>query len=888
MSGSDNTKPAENEELLEDLESEEHPLEGDPSDALAAALDWDRDRVQRVQDSNNQGSELFLAFADGDEHRNPSPFKPQDNPPQKGGEANENAMPAFFKDLPQGAADATQRAYEALKTVKAGEPLAPEQRSAFDQALKDAGKLDPAFVSAEEAILVEALQTKERRLPDGTLLPTWTQEKEKQFVEKLISANKAMNELGADSRQKLADYEDRVRLLDPQDSIRRGVFRKMLDQQASGDPALKDYLDKKDSLDKFTSENAAGLVRRGMHQQEMSVLHARSVVSGIYAIALDKSGQAADRPQLETLLKDSIADRFAPANIPELIELVDKYKLEEKESKELDDKVPGRKDLNEALAIMNDEKQGSLTERLAKARPLFEKAIGQGELVDQQKTLAEIEKVSRERNELGENISAEKLNELDAKAVELVEKARLPFEARIKFAMALQAASAESQNLKLNEEAVSMLKAAENLDQAYKLNPLVQGALLLAQKQPPQNFSLEEAEEAGKPEVEKRKAELVKEGKLPDDRPAWLKALYFGGEMLLGAAAFHLIGKYVFGPIGRGKNYLSRSWEMSSRMKNLTTESVPSLIPGDEPRLYLKTKDGKELPVDGVKKEDGRLRVFDGEKTELVKPGKGDSLFMKVAPDTSPEQVKEAARKKLTPAGDEKIIDENRERFKEQIQLRDQEIAELKRANEILQAKMQAEAKVEAPAPEQGRTEQSRTEQSRTEQSRTEQSRTEQPRPQEARPERVVPTADKLQGTNTTVAQDGSLEKKDARPGEVFAREQLERRDKVDPKEIDAMKRGAEELAKSDKETDRQKAEAMKRTVEALEGRLGAEAQAEAHKTVLAESKKALERGEGGGYGRAITGGLIGVGILATAALAYYRYSMKEQEQKALERARVK
>ncbi|MBX9687347.1 MAG: hypothetical protein K2X27_11635 [Candidatus Obscuribacterales bacterium] len=157
-----------------------------------------------------------------------------------------------------------------------------------------------------------------------------------------------------------------------------------------------------------------------------------------------------------------------------------------------------------------------------------------------------------------------------------------------------------------------------------------------------------------------------------------------------------------------------------------------------------------------------------------------------------------------------------------------------------------------------------------------------------AQPERVAPKAESLQGTETRVASDGTLDRRDARPGEVLAREQLERRDRVDAKEIEALRSRAEELAKSDKAADREKAEAMRNAVDALEGRLGKAAQEMAHKTMLAESRKALERGEGGGYGKAVVGGLIGIGILTTAALACYRSSMKAKEQEAIERAKVR
>lgn len=682
----------------------------DPSEELAGAIDWDRDKSKSR--STVEAPPLQLAMAGGDEHRFPSPFKPKDanpdpaKPAEKPAEVARPAEPAkpvdsakptekvgdpeFLKNFPAGAIDSTQRAYDALKTVVPGQALTKEQRAAFDQALADAGKLDPKFIQDNQQKLIEDVQSKNRVLPNGAVLPPWTLDKEKQFVDALRANQKAFSDMPESSRNTVARMEDNINKLPADDTIRRGVFQRLLDEEGKKDPKIKDYLDSKVKLDDFTRTNAEGLVRRNMHQQELSALHSKGVVAGIYAIALDRAGQPSDQKQLESLLKDSLSDRFAPANIPEIVALMDKYKLEEKETKELEDKVPGRTELRQALEIINDPKGGTAAERLEKAKPLFIKAIGSGDLTDQKKTNEEIEKISKERNELGDKASPEKMNELETKAIELVEKARLPYEARLKFAMALQEASIETKDQALNDQAVAMLRAAEGLDPANKLDPVIQGALDLAQRKPPETFDMKKAEEVGKPIVEKIKEEMIKAGKMPDDKPGWLKALMFGGEMLAGAAAFHLLGKYVFGPIGAAKNHLRRSWEASSRAKTVEAETNPSLKTGEQPVLMFRNKDGKEMPVEGVRKSDGRLRVFNGESTEFIKPGKGESLYMKVAPDSnlSKEQVRDLAAKKLTPTGDEQVINEERSRHKTEMEIRDREIEQLKKANEELQRKL--------------------------------------------------------------------------------------------------------------------------------------------------------------------------------------------------------
>lgn len=603
----------------------------------------------------------------------------------------------FLKNLPAGTIDCTQRAFEALKAVRPGQPLTDAQRKVFDEALKDASKPLPSWINEQQTKLINDVQSKIRVLPNGAELPPWTPEKEKEFVLNLKASQKAFNEMSPTAQKKVGDLEALIGQLPKDDTIRRGVFQRMLNEEGGKDGKIKAYLDQKTQSDKFVADNALGLVRRDMHQQELSLLHSQGVVSGLYAIALDRAGQKSDQKQIEKLVLDSVRDRFAPANIPEIIELAQKYKLEDKEIQSIESKVHGYGDMKKAQSIMADASQGTVTERLAKAREFFEKAIGAADLVDQKKTNDEIEALTKQRTDAGEGITQDKLNELENKAVELVAKARLGYEARMSFALALQQASVESKNPALNEQCVNMLKAIETMDPAYKLDSTVQGALIIAQKQPPENIDLNTAAELGKPAVEKIKEEMRKAGQKPEDTPGWLRALKFAGETLVGIAAFHLVGKYIFRPIGNLKNNISRSWEMSSRVKNIEAEQTPSLKPGEEPRVTLKTKDGKEYPVEGVRAADGKLRVFDGEKTAVMKVGKGDSLYVKVAPDSNltKEQVKELAAKKLAPVGDEAIIGENQQRYKEELQIRDKEIEALKAANEEMQRKLAGGAEAE-------------------------------------------------------------------------------------------------------------------------------------------------------------------------------------------------
>lgn len=106
----------------------------------------------------------------------------------------------------------------------------------------------------------------------------------------------------------------------------------------------------------------------------------------------------------------------------------------------------------------------------------------------------------------------------------------------------------------------------------------------------------------------------------------------------------------------------------------------------------------------------------------------------------------------------------------------------------------------------------------------------------------------------------------------------LEQRDKVEPREIEALKRYAQKLEKSPSETERKQADAIKDVVCSLEGKNGPQAQELAHRKVIAEAQRAAERATGGSV-KAIAGALIAVGILVGAALAAFRSTQPARTQ---------
>ncbi|MBY0552475.1 MAG: hypothetical protein K2W95_34660 [Candidatus Obscuribacterales bacterium] len=158
--------------------------------------------------------------------------------------------------------------------------------------------------------------------------------------------------------------------------------------------------------------------------------------------------------------------------------------------------------------------------------------------------------------------------------------------------------------------------------------------------------------------------------------------------------------------------------------------------------------------------------------------------------------------------------------------------------------------------------------------------------PVETRSARVLRSPAALRSVEAVVGADGVIERRELtagipQPGEVH-------RERLSNQEIAAMREQAERLANSSRQEDRRTADALRNTADMLEGKFGPEVQVAAHRGMIAETAQRLSASERGGQVRGIAGGAIGVAILASAAVAYYRSTRTTQQQRQLERARVK
>lgn len=584
--------------------------------------------------------------------------------------------------VPQEASDANVRAMQARAQVRDGQALPNELRQRFEAALADAGRINTARAGQYEQKLVEDLQKSPRTIAGGRVLPPWTEQKEEDFQGRIQAVQRSFAEIPDAARERVGTLEAQLRSTAPSDIARRLQLQNELRREANvqQDPTGKvaAFLATKQQLESFTQNNTDGLLRRNLHQQEMALLHSKTIVSGLYAIALDKAGRPEDRAKIESLVRDTLADRFAVTNLPEILVLREKYGIIEREA--VDDKVPGRVALKRAMEIMRDQTQGTPKERLQRAAPLFEQAIGASDQIDVAKTDEDLKKIAKEAAELGEGGDKKRLEELDKQATELLEKLKQPGLARLAYATTLNnVAIGPPLDKDMNERAINYLKAIQQKDAGAKFDPLVQGAIAMASETPPRSIREDLAIEVGKPIVERLRQEARDQGK-EEEPPFWRKALGTVADFAIGMAAWYAVSRLWTA----GREGPLRNWQAARRINSVEVEATPSLNRGEKPRLVIRDAAGQEREVTGVRREDGRFRVTDGEKTELVSMRRGEKLVLKVAPgaNLSTPAVREAAAKVLKPTRTEDAVQGAKTEAEAKLQQRDIELAETRRALE--------------------------------------------------------------------------------------------------------------------------------------------------------------------------------------------------------------
>lgn len=189
------------------------------------------------------------------------------------------------------------------------------------------------------------------------------------------------------------------------------------------------------------------------------------------------------------------------------------------------DRIPGRQALKLALLTM-DRAELTQAQRLQIAAPLFQQAIGAAEEIDINDVNSKLRDLARIAAQSSE---AEKAL-LEPGAVELLETIKQPIQARLLFAVAMQNAAAESNDLELSRRATKWLQSIESKDPGVKFDATVQGCLSICRRQPLSRITEEQALMLGQIEVEKNKAiKKVEAGELD-----WHRITGSAGDLLLG------------------------------------------------------------------------------------------------------------------------------------------------------------------------------------------------------------------------------------------------------------------------------------------------------------------------------------------------------------------
>lgn len=681
--------PAENRTAAD---NDQLPFEEDGNKAPAFADEvWAPPSVARQQNNNPFANPPERVAEKKQDQPPAAPKDAGDRPaaPAKPPEVKKDVaeMDTPFKTAPKPSLDAVQRALVALGGVESGKPLTPAQRKAFEDAIKDSSMIDPKWAAEQQQKLTDDLEKKERKLPNGTVLPPWTPAKEEALWNHIIKTDRALAAVPKDTRDKLIGLEQELQQVAPNDIIKRVQIEQRMSVEARADSTGKasDYLKERVARNQFQKDNSTGILRRNIHQQEMTLLNSKAMCNGIFALALEKSGQTQDTKKMQDLIKDAISSNFALNTLPDLARLRDKYGV--KENDPLDEKVPGRATLKDALAIMSDTKL-SAKERMDKARPLFEQAVGAADRLDVKKIDEEIEKIAAEAARLKQAGEVKKMEELDGRATELVEQRRFAGAARMAFAAALNDTALElkgkddAASNKHKEDAIKVLQSIERADPSAKYDPMLQGALKLVEQG--KRITEEEAMRIGKPIADELKEEAKKAGKDPDaDQPMWKKLLYSAGGLIASVLAFEVVRWGFNRTVGAGVSSTRRAVEHWRRSSNVEVDK--SLAPGEKPRLFLRTEDGKEVPVEGVRKEDGKLRVKNGDATEITKVN--GKLVLKVPSDSnmSADEIKKAAGEILKPTSTEHELDDAAKRERQQ-QI---EMEELRKQSEAMRRQLE-------------------------------------------------------------------------------------------------------------------------------------------------------------------------------------------------------
>lgn len=570
----------------------------------------------------------------------------------------------ILADLPPRARNCIGDALRVLSALTAGKPLDKERREVFEDCIKNAASIDPDKAAQHVVKLVQELSTRARRLPSGLVLPPWTPENEDSFLQLDYEVTMSRGRIKPAAAQQLLQLQNALRATTDSDVNLRYGLQQQIRALAKDNTQVTDYILRLEHQEKFIKENRAGIMRRELHKAEICMLNGEAFCNGLYAIALDKAGNLADIAKIEKCLSCSVSNRFVRDAFPELIRLAEKYHVEIVEVE--DRKIPGRASLRHALWIM-EQPDRSTREKLEKARPFFEQSIGAAAQIDTEAITAELKQLKKQFEELAPQTNEDERQRITDRVKQLMDLRWSLSVALLKYATILNNAAIELNDKGLKDEALRYLDQLEKRDAMVKLDPLYQGArklILGAQK-----VTEEEAIRVGQQIVNDLQQEQTAQAP-PEEKSLWKTILSFAGSLL----SLYLTTKAI-GMMNNATTTVRRSLELWRRVRNVEIEL--SLSPGQQPTLVLH-QDGKALPVEGVRREDGRILVREGELTQAV-PLRG-KLVLKCADNLAPEQAHKLIMKMLTPASMEHALD-NATRL---LTRQQEEIEALQKSNDTL------------------------------------------------------------------------------------------------------------------------------------------------------------------------------------------------------------
>ncbi len=271
--------------------------------------------------------------------------KPQDGQQAPGGPRTDTAQnpgdtraqqpaPSGGTEMDRASMTSISRAYQAIQTVKEGQPLTKDQEQAFQQAIADAAKITPQQIEAQKQALRNELYSAQTSADGKSTMPAWTDAKEQQWKTVSSAAESSFKAIDPAKQQQVTALEQQLAQVKDSDQNAvqtRQSIESQLNNMALTDQKIKDYMTARKAVGDFYQANPDAMKRAAYDQavgQLSNLEHAKAITNGLYGLALNASKNPADIERAKPYLAEAAKDPAALQMVPEIGQLVQTQKIQ--------------------------------------------------------------------------------------------------------------------------------------------------------------------------------------------------------------------------------------------------------------------------------------------------------------------------------------------------------------------------------------------------------------------------------------------------------------------------------------------------------------------------------------------------------------------------------